>query len=322
MKKSLLFVIIFSIVTGIVNAKSLIQCAINDDIENFKLLLKKKSNLDEISEKNMNLQVSLAYFSDENFATACSLLEKKKFDFDKPTKSGITLLYTLAYSLQANKIETLLNYKVDVNKKVNDITPIQATQFSTYKFYTKQEVNQNNFVKAKHIQNLLEKSGSEKFKYLSPNLYYFGNFLYCTAFSIYQFNPLATPYDLNQGDYFDIAIENQRQIASLKFEMLKDAFLKFDLDAEFTIVRGTESIIKKIQESNDDPDYPYLIMAFTENNKIAPYQWVLLDDIKCEKNLVCENDYFNCLNSDMLFAFMDFQVKDLSEIILIKIKNR
>ena len=39
MKKSLLFVIIFSIVTGIVNAKSLIQCAINDDIENFKLLL-------------------------------------------------------------------------------------------------------------------------------------------------------------------------------------------------------------------------------------------------------------------------------------------
>ena len=86
----------------------------------------------------------------------------------------------------------------------------------------------------------------------------------------------------NQGDYFDIAIENQRQIASFKFEMLKDAFLKFDLDAEFTIVRGTESIIKKIQESNDDPDYPYLIIDNVLYKGLFAQTKMVMENKKCK----------------------------------------
>ena len=86
----------------------------------------------------MNVQLSLAYFNDKDFEKACELLSSKGFNFDVPVENNISLLYVLAYSLSSNKISTLLKYNVDVNRKnsITNLKPIDATQFSTFKFYS------------------------------------------------------------------------------------------------------------------------------------------------------------------------------------------
>ena len=198
-----------------VNAQSLIQSAMKNDFKTFSKELKKNQNLNETDKNGMNLQLALGYFSDENFNKACLLLNDKGFNFDKPAKTEVTLLYVLAYSLQVKKVKTLLTYNVDVNKTVSGLTPIQATEFSTYKYHTKQIIDPDNYKKAKEIQELLLNAGSEDFSYINPpNLYYFGNFLYCNAYAIYQFNKFVNPYQLNEPEYFDIEKIENREIDS------------------------------------------------------------------------------------------------------------
>lgn len=111
----------------------------------------------------MNVQLSLAYFNDKDFEKACELLSSKGFNFDVPVENNISLLYVLAYSLSSNKISTLLKYNVDVNRKnsITNLKPIDATQFSTFKFYSEQKINSSNYAKAKETRELLINNGSE-----------------------------------------------------------------------------------------------------------------------------------------------------------------
>ena len=321
MKKITVFIFLFFTLLISVNAQSLIQSAMNNDFKTFSKQVKKNQNLNETNNKGMNLQLALAYFSDENFKKACSLLNKKGFNFDKPAKNKVTLLYVLAYSLQVNKVKTLLDYNVNVNKTVGELTPIQATQFSTYKYHTEQIINPDNYKKAREIQELLLKSGSEDFSYINPpNLYYFGNFIYCTAYAIYQYNPFVNPYQLNESEYFNVEKIENREIDSFKYEILKELYLKYNIDADFSIFRDTDEIIKNIQQITDDTKSAYLILGTTGNNKIAPYQWILLKKINSKGNKINKNDYFSYINSD-IFDFIDFQLSDFSEIILVKINE-
>lgn len=70
----------------------------------------------------MNVQLSLAYFNDKDFEKACELLSSKGFNFD---------------------------------------VPVDATQFSTFKFYSEQKINSSNYAKAKETRELLINNGSE-----------------------------------------------------------------------------------------------------------------------------------------------------------------
>lgn len=306
-----------------VTAQGLIQSAMKNDFKTFSKLINKNQSLEETNDKGMNLQIALGYFSDENFNKACFLLNNKGFDFDKPAKNGVTLLYVLAYSLQVDKLKTLLSYNVDVNKNVGDLTPIKATQFSTYKYHSKQTTNPDNYEKAREIQELLLKAGSEEFSYINPpNLYYFGNFLYCNAYAIYQYNKFVNPYQLNEPEYFDVENIENREIDSFKYEILKELYLKYNIDADFVIVRENDEIIKTIQECSNDPNNPYIFMGFTGNNKIAPFQWILLKNspLKIKNNKINKNDYVSYINSD-IFDFINYQLSDFSEMIIIKIKK-
>ena len=137
MKKCfLVFILIF--VSLKIFATPLIDAAKNQDYKTFERLLNDGVSLDEINESGMNVQLSLAYFNDKDFEKACELLSSKGFNFDVPVENNISLLYVLAYSLSSNKISTLLKYNVDVNRKnsITNLKPIDATQFSTFKFYS------------------------------------------------------------------------------------------------------------------------------------------------------------------------------------------
>ena len=98
MKKLALIFIFFTLLMS-VNAQSLIQSAMKNDFKTFSKELKKNQNLNETDKNGMNLQLALGYFSDENFDKACLLLNDKGFNFDKPAKNEVTLLYVLAYKL-------------------------------------------------------------------------------------------------------------------------------------------------------------------------------------------------------------------------------
>ncbi len=135
----------------------------------------------------MNVQLSLAYFNDKDFEKACELLSSKGFNFD---------------------------------------VPVDATQFSTFKFYSEQKINSSNYAKAKETRELLLNNGSE------------------------------------------------------------------DL---------------------------YVLIAMTGKNPIAPFQWVNISGGDYSKNSKTAN--LIVANPDVLYQFVDFQVKDLTELITIKIKN-
>ena len=135
----------------------------------------------------MNVQLSLAYFNDKDFEKACELLSSKGFNFD---------------------------------------VPVDATQFSTFKFYSEQKINSSNYAKAKETRELLLNNGSE------------------------------------------------------------------DL---------------------------YVLIAMTGKNPIAPFQWVNISGGDYSKNSETAN--LIVANPDVLYQFVDFQVKDLTELITIKIKN-
>ena len=79
----------------------------------------------------MNVQLSLAYFNDKDFEKACELLSSKGFNFD---------------------------------------VPVDATQFSTFKFYSEQKINSSNYAKAKETRELLINNGLFTFKSISKNI--------------------------------------------------------------------------------------------------------------------------------------------------------
>lgn len=313
-----LFLFVFIVGFSLIYADGLINAAMNNDYKKFEKLVNKEEDLNETNEKGMNIQLSLAYFSDDNFEKACNLLSSYNFDFDKPTNSGLTLLYDLAYSLSYNKIQTLVEYNIDINKKVQNLYPIQATQFSTYTFVSNQIINPDNEEKTKKITKLLVSKGSEPYSYFKPTLYQVGNFVYCNAYIIYQSNRLIKPQYLNQEKYFEFTTLNERYIASVRYDILPEMYSDYSVNAEFCSYTDFNMIKSKLQECSKSKD-KYFVMINTGNNKIAPYQWVFLSSLN--KRSFNDNDYFECINSDSLFECVKFQIKDISQIITVKVNN-
>ena len=221
-----------------------------------------------------------------------------------------------------NNGATLLNYDVDVNKKVAEILPIQATQFSTYPFHTKQDIASENYEKEKEIHKMLLEKGSEPFSNIDANLFYFGNFLFAYATVVFQSNRLIKPEMLNSAEFFDIKEKNKRTIASFKYEAMKEILNQYGIlirNVEFS--RHTDDFINVINDVLTCSNKCY-VLAFTGNSQVAPYQWVLIKkfDEDTIKNLKVKNEEakFMCINSDSSYDYAEYHIKDISEIIVIK----
>lgn len=320
MKRKILFVVIMVSIVLNLYAGEFITSAFEDDIEKFEKFIENGADLNETNLGGLNVQTALAYFSDENFERACEILYKKGFDFNKPQKSGLTLLYSLCYSLSYNKIETLLKYNIDVNKKVNGILPIQATQFAIYPFHTLQKRNALAcYNEGKRIQKLLLKNGSEKFKYIEPTITDFGNFLRSNLFVIQQIRSDVTLDDVNHAADYYSRLEEGRWVVSMKYNSLKKLYAHFGIKIKISIAYGYNDIEAKIIDGINSNNQ-CLFIGQTGNNKIAPYQWVVLTKFpSIDKKYIDSNGYFAAYNPDPIFENVGFQFKDLTELIVIEI---
>ena len=209
MKKCFL-VFILIFVSLKIFATPLIDAANNQDYKTFERLVNDGVSLDEINESGMNVQLSLAYFNDKDFEKACELLSSKGFNFD---------------------------------------VPIDATQFSTFKFYSE--------------------------------------------------------------------IDGQ-QIVTLRQDKMKELFDSLNFDVEINNYYETDKILEQLIKTEQSEDL-YVLTAMTGKNPIAPFQWVNISGGDYSKNSETAN--LIVANPDGLYQFVDFQVKDLTELITIEIKN-
>lgn len=321
MKKALSIFFIALMITKTGSAQSLIEAAKARDYKLFEQAVKSGVNLNETDEYGMNVQLSLAYFSPEEFKNACTFLHKKGFDFDKPAANNISLLYLLAYSCSHEKIQTLLKYNVDVNRK-NDATglrPIDATQFCTFKFYSDQIIPETAFANAEKTRRLLLKHGSEEFKYADLNFGNVGNFFFCIVNMISVYYPSVNPKMINSQELFDFWELNGQPQATVKKESLIELFEKLNLDVEINSYTDKNEILRQLIDTELSED-SYMLMAQTGNNALAPYQWVNIGGEEFGKHPDF-NSPIKVSNPDSLYSFVEFQVRDISQLLTFKIKK-
>lgn len=323
-KLSVLIFTIISVFTIFANSNdSLIEAAINDDYQTFEELVKSKakSKLNEITYSGMTLQCALTYFSDDNFEKACKLLNSKKFDFNKPTDHGITLAYVLSYSYSYNKLKILLKYnpKLDILNS-SKVSPIDSTQFGTFKFYSEQKFDDSNFDKAEAIRELLKQNGSPNFKQLPINVYYFGNLQICLFSCFKTLIPSMQLQDFNTEDLFIFSNTNGQDWATLNkqgiIDFMKDYGVQLEVEEYYSNKDDIVQQIKKTYES----EYLYFVIFETGNNPVCPYQWVYLKDISNPSVFNNETSLI-CHVPDTNYSFMRYKIKDISTLITIKVKK-
>ena len=318
MKKLTILALLCSISMSLF-AGPLIDAAKSRDYKTFEKLVKQGADLNEINESGMNVQLSLAYFNDKDFKKACSLLAKKGFDFDVPVENNISLLHALSYSCSHEKLAVLLKYKVDVNRKdsLSGLRPIDTTQFSTYKFYSEQEIPSTARGRAEKTRKLLMKYGSEDFKFHEPTIGEFGNAFICIYAVLASFFPDFTPAMLLEYDILDETESDGQQIATLNQERVAKTLRSMGFDAEINNYRDPGDILAKLAETAKSRE-TYMLLACMGKNPVAPYQWVIITGGNCAET-PDPDTYLITLNSDALYNFVDFQTKDISLLVTIKL---
>ncbi len=318
MKKLTILVLLCSIGASLF-AGPLIDAAKNQDYKTFEKLVKQGADLNEVNESGMNVQLSLAYFNDKDFKKACSLLARKGFNFDVPVENNISLLHALSYSCSHEKLAVLLKYKVDVNRKdsLSNLRPIDTTQFSTYKFYSEQDIPSTAKSRAEKTRKLLMKHGSEEFKYHEPTIGEFGNTFICIYAVVASFFPDFTPAMLLEYDILDETVTDGQQIATLNQAKVAKTLRSMGFDAEINNWYDTDTILKKLVETAKSQE-TYMLMACMGKNPVAPYQWVIINGGNYVENPSPDTSLIT-LNSDALYKFVDFQAKDISQLVTIKL---
>jgi hypothetical protein len=298
------------------NFPPLIDAALNDDYKTFSKLVKTE-DLTQKTPAGLTVQLSLAYFSTKNFEKACKLLSSKGVNLDEPAAGNISLLHLLAYTVSADKIEVLLKYKPDVNRREEKqgTTPAQMTQFATYRFVTNQVIPEGTASKALAARKALEAAGSEPFKFVDRTFGNIGNFYFCFFQVVSTIYPFLKPQDLNSNDLFITTDEYGRTQAQFNFETLTYAFSELGIKNEISVFYKPEEIamyLKYCAESSDT----YFLIGQTGNSRLAPWQWVCING--CDDFNYNANSFLIVSNPDSRFENVDFQIKDLTQLITIK----
>ena len=318
MKKGFLILLLSFMAFGLF-AGPLIDAAFNRDYKTFEKLVKKNADLNETDEKGMNVQLALAYFNEKDFKKACTLLAKKGFDFDVPVANNISLVYVLAYSLSYEKLETLLNYKVDINRR-NDIQntkPIDATLFSTFKFFSSQIIPDETYDRAQKTRDLLLKKGSDPLEPFPLTMGNVGNGFFCIVNIVAGFNPYINPQMLNSSSLFDFTPVNGQEQATIIEDEMAQLFLDQGVEVTITNHYEADDILDKLIFAEEAPD-PYCLIINTGKNPIAPYQWALITQGGFREENSPERK-LKINSPDALYDFVTFQRQDISQLMLIKL---
>lgn len=298
---------------------ALIEAELNDDYKTFSKLVKTE-DLNQKTDAGLSVVCGLAYFSDKNFEKACKLLASKKVNLDEPIENNLSLLHLLSYSLSTEKIKTLLKYKPDVNRKLagGQFTPIQLTQFSTYRFVTNQKIPEGTAAKALATRKLLEEAGSEPFKFVERNFGNIGNFYFCFVSIVSTIYPFITPKMLNSSDLFELKDEYGRKQAQFKYDLLSETFTNLGIENEINVYFEQKEFAKLIKSCVESKD-SYFLIAQTGNSKVAPWQWVAVSG--CDDFNYNDSSFLLIMNPDSNYGCVDYQIKDLTQLITIKYKE-
>ncbi len=323
MKKILSSLILSLAVVSFTFAKSknqsLIDAALKDDFATFKELIESGTKANQKTPSGLNVPCALAYFSTENFEKACALLSSKKVNLDEPTKINISLLHLLAYSNDYKKMEILLKYKPDVNRreKATNLLPIDFTQFSTYKYVSNQVISEDTMENAQKCRELLLAAGSESFKYCPPQIQYIGNFYTSLVTLAVAFNNKVDMRALRSAEFFDVNATKERTIQTFKYDKIPQFMKIAGANASVENYRNWQEITDMLQNNSDDSSKRCLILQFG-NNKLAPHQWAIFQTFEDLNEEPSSESFIKVGNPDSKFSFVNFQLKDVSQIILIK----
>ncbi len=318
MKKGFLILLLSFMAFGLF-AGPLIDAAKKRDYKTFEKLVKKNADLNETNEKGMNLQLALAYFDEKDFKKACTLLAKKGFDFDVPVANNVSLVYVLSYSLSYEKLETLLKYKVDINRRneIQNTKPIDATLFSTFKFFSSQIIPDETYDRAQKTRDLLLKNGSDPLEPFPLTMANVGNGFFCIVNIVAGFNPYINPQVLNSSSLFDFTPVNGQEQATIKEDEMVQLFLNQGVEVTITNHYDPDEILDRLIFAEEAPD-PYCLIINTGNNPIAPYQWALITQGGFDQDKSPARDLI-ISSPDALYDFVTFQRQDISQLILIKL---
>lgn len=293
--------------------------AINDNYGDFEKYVKSGGNLNVFTENGMNLQISLAYFSEKNFKKACSLLKSKNVNLDEPNNNNFSLLHYLCYSAELKKLKTLLNYKPDIERKSKSqkLSPVQMTQYINYLYYENQPYYYEDDVKKFEIQELLLKKDYYNFKASELTYGYYGNLVLELFNATTVYNPNIIPKNLFSFDLTELRTKYSQEMATITNEKLKGFVNTFIEDAEiYEIKEDIKETLLNCKDSEDD----FIILAQTGKSPIAKYQWITIEGFRDEN--INDNTLLNFSTSDANFGLVEYRLKDISFIILIRKKSK
>ncbi len=292
-----------------------IYYAICDDYGAFEKYVKEGGDLNVTTERGMNVPIALAYFSENNFKKACSLLKSKKVSIDTPNEFNFSLLHYLCFTGDTNKVKIALSHKPDVERKSEplQLTPVQMTQYINYIFYENQPYYYQEAVSYFDIQKLIMKKNWYDFESTKITYGYYGNLVLALFNAVTSFNPYILPQELFSFDLVKVWKDISRDMATVTPEKLQNFIDRFLPGSE--IIECKENIKEKLIECSESDD-EYMIIAQTGNSPVAKFEWITIEGFKTET--VEDDSLLSYSTADVNFGNVEYRVKDISFVILIK----
>jgi len=291
---------------------ALMFATLYNNYEVFQYLVNKGARLDLTTINGCNIQILLGYFSVDNFQKACSLLRNKKVDLDQPSKINMSLLHFLVFSCDYDKVKCLIQYKPDLFRKetISDSLPIDMLQYSNYEYtdiFTLSESKKENLT---NIQKLLIENGSPDIKLAPLTIGRFGNFLFANFKIINQLMPKVSLDQINLSKYYTFYLNGKQNTARIDFDKLSEMYKNVGLKTEILIYKDNfQEVIKQCGESPD----PYFLIANVGNCPLISQNWINISGLENNSYFLIKND------SDIRFELFDYQLRDINQLITIRI---
>lgn len=295
-----------------------IEYAINDDFQSFKAYVDNGGDLSIKTEKGLSIVEATGYFSENNFKKACDLLSSKKVNLDSVTEDNMSLLHYLCYSGNYEKTAYLMKFKPEVNRKSKalELSPAQMTQYATFKYYENQPDSSANVENSKKIRKLLLKNKDKNFTYSEVTYSHYGNLLLLLVNTAAAFYPMLPGKMFFSSDLAEPTENNGQQMATVTKERMKAYFDKWYFNPEITEYNNPQEIKDVIKESINSED-SYILFAQTGNNPLAPFQWITINGFT-DSN-IDSTSFLLYSTADSNFNMMEYQLKDISYLIALKI---
>ena len=292
-----------------------IIAVLNDNFDTFSELVKNGCDLTVTNYIGGSAISYIGYFNSENMTKAFFLLSEKDELYNYHSTDGMTLAHYASYGLNIDMLSNIIDLGLPVNEKENltNLTPIDMTQLTTYKFTDLFEVTDAEYQHEKEYITLLLSNGSDELAELPMSLSIYGNLLFVIYASIDSLFPYQIDLSyINRSEYFTVENINGRECISLNRNEITQMFKDFYYDVEIEVVNSNFN--KKIKECSDSED-GYILFANFGNHPYMTQHWANIRNVNDSINY---NNYLDVMNPNRLFEGQYFRIQDISNLVAIK----